>query len=60
LYNVLRVTYTFLNLQIILEGVRGSGTKGDIAVDDIKLYTGACKPDSGGCIKMCYYYAALL
>jgi len=43
-----------------LEGVRGSGTKGDIAVDDIKLYTGACKPDSGGCIKMCHYYVALL
>ena len=28
--------------RIIIEGTRGKSYKGDIAVDDIKIYSGAC------------------
>lgn len=30
--------------QVVLEGVVGKGYKGDIAVDDIFVNTGACPP----------------
>lgn len=30
--------------QVVLEGVVGNGYKGDIAVDDIFVNTGACPP----------------
>lgn len=40
--------------KVVLEAVRGSGVKGDIAVDDIKIYTGKCQP-SGLCKYETYY-----
>jgi hypothetical protein len=32
----------FLNYQVIIEGTRGIGYRGDIAIDDITIQSGAC------------------
>lgn len=32
----------FFSLQIVFEGIRGGGYKGDLAIDDIKMTDGAC------------------
>lgn len=31
------------NCSILFESVRGNGTKGDIAIDDVSLHVGSCK-----------------
>lgn len=41
-----RLIFPFV--QFIFEGVRGRGTKGDIAIDDVKIYSGRCVPNAGG------------
>ena len=33
--------------QIVFEGIRGSGYRGDIAIDDIKLINGRCQQTAG-------------
>ena len=35
----------FTPRQISFEGITGTGYQGDIALDDIKLLPGACKPE---------------
>ncbi|XP_033751986.1 MAM and LDL-receptor class A domain-containing protein 1-like [Pecten maximus] len=43
LYATVQLTQT-IDYQIILEGVRGNGYQGDIAIDDIRITAGKCKP----------------
>lgn len=36
----------FLDLQVVFEGIRGSGYEGDIAIDDVSITIGKCKQDN--------------
>ena len=44
-FNVwVRIYFRSLFLQVVFEARRGSGNLGDIAIDDIFVKAGACKP----------------
>lgn len=40
---ILDSNMSLICLQVVFEGVRGNGTQGDIAIDDITLRFGYCK-----------------
>ena len=42
--NIINLLLHHFSLQIVLEGVKGSGFKGDIALDDISLNNALCPP----------------
>ncbi|CAC5426847.1 unnamed protein product [Mytilus coruscus] len=49
IYQAINLTYKNDNFQIKFEGVRGDGSKGDIALDDITITNTYCKDFSSSC-----------
>ena len=43
----LNVTVSNLSSEFIFQAVRGSDSKGDIAIDDISFSSSSCAPDNG-------------
>jgi hypothetical protein len=41
--SVYALSFRYLNFQVTFEGVRGSGYRGDIAIDDIKILKQGCQ-----------------
>lgn len=44
IFNVIHFVNSFLPFQLVFEAVRGTGYKGDIAIDDISTYSFDCNP----------------
>lgn len=49
--------------QIVIEGIRGSGIEGDIAIDDVAIEEGECRdppPNSSKYILLVYIYISTI